>query len=301
MKKTLIALVCLAVVSGNLFAGRVILTNGQVLDGKIDKTADGYKVSRGGTTTDVRAQDVEDVKFDLVTVWDKYNTMYENTDWTSAKSVLALVDFAAQNRELASETKGLYRKVLAVDPQNDEANRALDRRMLDGRWVSQESYMQSIGMVQAEDGRWLTREERALESARVRHAAVVADRAETIKRLFQQLASKDQQLVSQAEEELKGLDEYYPGLSKRVSKTREFFNANSIADDISFDGRYVTMVLRLTDVQLDPSAPNAAPDGLQGLVVQLGTGGGTGSNNVTIQLPHQRFLEIRSTLMIPAY
>jgi hypothetical protein len=73
----------------------------------------------------------------------------------------------AEDRDLLTQAREAYEHVLAVDPQNAEANSALGRVRLAGRWVTAEESYRARGYVPFEGG-WVSPEERA---------AVLAERA----------------------------------------------------------------------------------------------------------------------------
>lgn len=66
----------------------------------------------------------------------------------------ALARWAAE-RELATQAREAWRRVLAFDPEDAEANRALGRVLLDGVWMDEAEAYRARGYVLAE-GRWLT-------------------------------------------------------------------------------------------------------------------------------------------------
>jgi hypothetical protein len=69
-----------------------------------------------------------------------------------------LANWAAA-RGLNTQARRTYEKVLAIDPEHVNANRALGRVLTDGRWVSEEESYQLRGLVQFE-GEWITPAER---------------------------------------------------------------------------------------------------------------------------------------------
>lgn len=62
-------------------------------------------------------------------------------------------------QQLGTQARRAYERVVALDPQNVEANQALGRVQLDGRWVTEQESYRSRGFVQFE-GQWMTPEER---------------------------------------------------------------------------------------------------------------------------------------------
>jgi hypothetical protein len=73
----------------------------------------------------------------------------------------------AGERDLVTQSRSAWHRVLAIDPQNPEANAALGNIPLDGTWMSADDAYRARGYVQFE-GRWLTPAE---------HEAAVRERA----------------------------------------------------------------------------------------------------------------------------
>jgi hypothetical protein len=73
----------------------------------------------------------------------------------------------AEQRELLTQARLAWQRVLAADPSHGEANAALGRVLLDGEWLSADDASRARGLV-AFEGRWLTPME---------HEAAVRERA----------------------------------------------------------------------------------------------------------------------------
>jgi hypothetical protein len=73
----------------------------------------------------------------------------------------------AEGRDLLTQAREAYERVVAIDPENAAANAALGRVRLAGRWVTAEESYRARGYVPFEGG-WVTPEERT---------AIVGDRA----------------------------------------------------------------------------------------------------------------------------
>jgi len=73
----------------------------------------------------------------------------------------------ADGRDLLTQAREAYERIVAVDPENAAANAALGRVRLAGRWVTAEESYRARGYVEL-DGGWVTPEERS---------AVLAERA----------------------------------------------------------------------------------------------------------------------------
>jgi hypothetical protein len=81
----------------------------------------------------------------------------------------------AKSQGLGTQSRQAYQTVLAVDPDNADANVAVGRVQVDGRWVTEEESYRLRGYVQFE-GEWMTPEaQRAILAERA--AASEAERA----------------------------------------------------------------------------------------------------------------------------
>jgi hypothetical protein len=83
----------------------------------------------------------------------------------------------ATERELLTQARGAWQRVLAFDPGNPQANAGLGRVALDGRWMSPDDAYRAQGYVSYE-GRWLTpaEHEAALRERDAREAWSLAQR-----------------------------------------------------------------------------------------------------------------------------
>ncbi len=61
----------------------------------------------------------------------------------------------ASRAGLGTQSVRAYRQVLAIDPENPEANRALGRVQFEGRWMTEDDAYRARGYVSFE-GRWVT-------------------------------------------------------------------------------------------------------------------------------------------------
>ena len=65
----------------------------------------------------------------------------------------------ASSQGLGTQARTAFENVVTIDPGNVEANTALGRVLMDGRWVSQEESYRARGYVQFE-GEWMSPAER---------------------------------------------------------------------------------------------------------------------------------------------
>lgn len=171
--KTTLALVLLLPAAGA--ADEVMLRGGGKVSGVIvERTATAVVLETAPGRVSVplsRIQSIHETGSDLALFHERAAHLAAN----DANGWAALARWAA-SRDLGTQSREAYEHVLGLDPGHPEANHALGRVPLDGRWVSEADANRARGLV-AFEGSWVTpaeREgllrERALESASGRTA-----------------------------------------------------------------------------------------------------------------------------------
>jgi hypothetical protein len=132
----------------------VYLKGAGKLEGRIvERTETSIEVDIGAGTMTVpmsRVERVEEGRSPL----DDYRDRAAALDVADVEGWLELARWASAEG-LRTQSRQAYERVLAVDPQNTEANRSLGRVELDGRWVSEEESYRARGYVEFE-GQWMT-------------------------------------------------------------------------------------------------------------------------------------------------
>jgi hypothetical protein len=101
---------------------------------------------------------------------------------TDAEGWTGLARFAAENG-LSAQSRQAWSRVLAVEPDNPEANAALGRAQIEGRWMSEDEAYRTHGYVPFE-GRWVSPDEHdALLRERAADEAAERERREAELRL----------------------------------------------------------------------------------------------------------------------
>jgi len=97
--------------------------------------------------------------------------------------------FAAWCKEqgLAARARAEVEAVLALDPECEEARRALGHERIDGRWMTFEEAQQSRGLV-LHRGRWITVEERDVQAALAQASALRRAALDEIRQLLRRAA-----------------------------------------------------------------------------------------------------------------
>jgi len=185
MKRQLAALTIAAGILGStapLHADRVVLTNGNFLEGQAEVLEDGsVAVTSAMGTWTVAAHRVARVE--------RSQTPEEHVEAvlreTPEPKPGVLYDLAVWARERGAWTlsRQLAERVIELDPDYEPARRLLGHRYLDGRWLTAEEWRQATSEAESEYDRQIERElslreataRLAYESARLELAARVID------------------------------------------------------------------------------------------------------------------------------
>ena len=166
------AIVLLALAAVPVFADEVHLRGGGRITGEIIEQTDEFvtvDVGGGGTLT-ARMSSVVGIEKGTSPL-QEYRARAAEVDGGDAEAWRELARWATGNA-LASQAADAYSRVVAILPDDEEANRALGRVRLDGRWVSEEESYRARGYVEFE-GEWLTpaEQQRIVADRRAREAA----------------------------------------------------------------------------------------------------------------------------------
>ncbi|MCX7934509.1 MAG: hypothetical protein N3A66_04525, partial [Planctomycetota bacterium] len=187
----------IAIAAASTAAADVIyLTNGGVLEGKVERVAEGYRVT---TETGVSVFPVEEVER-----WEKRPTRKE--EYALRAAATPLDDFYAQmslaewcrSHDLPDEARYHFLLAVALDPRNAEARRGAGYVREGGAWITVEDSRRRRGLVEV-NGKWLPEE----EALRQQLAAEREKRTQTAiaeaTRIFQEIKNGDADLEPWAE------------------------------------------------------------------------------------------------------
>ncbi len=145
-----------------LSADEVELTSGKVVEGKVEDLGDSIKLSRsGGSVTYPKSMIVR------ITRKKTAEEVYEDQSKAlKADDVQGRLKFArwCLERKLAKEAVLEFRKVIALEPDHEEARLGAGYRRVNDTWMTEDEANLAKGLVKHK-GRWLTPEERDLEAA----------------------------------------------------------------------------------------------------------------------------------------
>jgi hypothetical protein len=154
--KTAIVVILLAGVPA--LADDVYLRGGGQITGEIvEQTEDAVSVDIGGGSLTVKMSSVERIDKGTSPM-QEYKARAAEIPAGDAEAWRELARWATGNA-LSSQVSDAYSHVVAILPDDEEANRALGRVRLDGRWVSEDESYKARGYIEFE-GEWMTPAER---------------------------------------------------------------------------------------------------------------------------------------------
>lgn len=152
------ALVVIALAAAPVFADEVYLKGGGRFSGQIvEQTAEEVTVDIGGGYLTAPMSTVVRIEKGISPL-EEYRTRAASIPPGDAEAWRELARWA-QKKTLSSQAWEAYSQVVAILPGDDEANRALGRVQLNGRWVTEEESYQARGYLKFE-GQWMTPAER---------------------------------------------------------------------------------------------------------------------------------------------
>jgi len=165
------AIVVIALVAAPVFADEVYLRGGGRFSGEIvEQTEDSVTVDIGGGFLSAPMSSVVRIE-EGVSPLAEYRDRAASIPPGDAEAWRELARWA-KSKTLSSQAWEAYTQVVEILPDDDEANRALGRVLLGGRWVTEEESYRARGYVEFE-GEWMTPAERQaiLDERRAREQA----------------------------------------------------------------------------------------------------------------------------------
>jgi hypothetical protein len=188
----------------------VHLADGTTLEGKVTDLGDDLRVERGPGAMTIPKRRVLRVE-SAPTPEERADARGAGLSLTDIPGRLA---FAAWCREqgLSARARKEYEIVLVVDPDCEEARRALGHERVDGRWATFEEAQASRGLVMHKS-RWIAAEQRDAEEALERASALRRASVEEVRQLIRRAAvSSDAGLRDEARRRL----EAFPAGERRA-------------------------------------------------------------------------------------
>jgi hypothetical protein len=158
MRRALIVTTVLALLPALASADEVLLKGGGKISGRIlSRTATAVQVDVGVGIITVPMASVLSIE-EKRSALDDYDERATTLRANDVPGWLALARWSL-SQGIGTQARRAYERVLAIDPQNVEANQALGRVLVDGRWVTELEVHRARGLV-AFEGAWLTPAER---------------------------------------------------------------------------------------------------------------------------------------------
>jgi len=167
------SVVLIALVAAPLLGDEVYLKGGGRISGVVvEQTAENVTVDIGAGNMTVRMSTVVRIE-KRTSPLQEYRAKAEEIDADDPAAWRELAQWA-EDRALSSQAREAWNRVLELAPDDAEANRALGRVELDGRWVTEEESYLARGFIEFE-GEWMMPSERQSIVA-ARQAEEEADR-----------------------------------------------------------------------------------------------------------------------------
>ncbi len=184
----------------------VELTDGKVVQGKVTDLGDSIRVARSGGSVTFPKSLVRRIEYKK-TVEEEYVEKARGLKDGDLDGHLRLARWCLE-KKIAAEAAVEFRKVVALDPEHEEARLALGYRRLKDQWLTEEEYHTARGLVRHR-GRWMTPEERDLEAALEQQRELEQRLAGEVKSLLVRARSSDPKRRLEAREGLERIDDKY--------------------------------------------------------------------------------------------
>jgi|GEM_PF-6045789 len=274
------------------------LSDGRVVEGAVELTAEGYRVrTRFGETLVAKAEV-------------KTHTPGQTVDALVRERLAALPADDAENRarlagwlvELGrgDEGRALAEQALELDAENAAAHAVLGHERFGGRWMTPAESMHAKGL-ELHAGRWYTAEEWRNVGETARKAAEEADtrasqkaRSEEVNRLVKLMASPDTAARKKAKSRLETLtvETGNQDLKRLVAQVEQYVQAADELSRASTSGAGATVLSELRISMSKLKRP------IQTFSTSLASS--VGGSPVSIQLPELEVINLRTMAGIPA-
>ena len=146
---------CLLITAASTtWADVVFLKSGGKVEGRvINRTESAVEVDVGAGSISLSMEKVDRIEEGRSPL-DEYDERRHLLDDDDYDGWLSLAQWAS-DKAMATQARQAYEKVLSINPDDPEANSALGRVEVDGRWMSEDDAQRARGLVEFE-GRWVT-------------------------------------------------------------------------------------------------------------------------------------------------
>ncbi len=164
LPRVLLAILLFSIATAAGVADQLVLTNGNTLEGIVTRQEDGYKVEFPTGHMVIESDAVRTIIRSETTL-EQYRKRRDRLDQEDPEAHFRLGRWAETNG-LHRQARTEFRHTIALDPDHEEARRALGYRKYEGEWMTGEEIKREKGFVKYE-GEWVTPE---VKQARIRLA-----------------------------------------------------------------------------------------------------------------------------------
>jgi hypothetical protein len=200
---TLVAVLFLAF---PMAADEIELENGRVLEGKVEDLGDSIRLTRSGASVTYPRHMVVRIEY-RKTPEEAYAERAREIRDGDLEGRLKLARWCLE-KKLAAEARIEFQKVVAVNPDHEEARAALGHRLHQGQWMTEDQINEARGLVKHK-GRWMTPEERDLEAALEEQKELDQKLIREVRVQLDRLRSSDPKKREEAREALEKIDDKF--------------------------------------------------------------------------------------------
>jgi hypothetical protein len=187
-------------------ADEVVLTSGAVIEGKVVDLGDSIKVVKSNASIVYPKSMVREIR-PKKTAEELYEEQARALKDGDLEGRLKLARWCVE-RKLAKEAAAEFRKVIALDPDHEEARKGAGYQKVGGTWMTEDEASQAKGLVRHK-GRWMTPEERNLEVALEEQKELDRLITDQVKQLLEKTHSSDEKRRLEAAAGLAKIDDKY--------------------------------------------------------------------------------------------
>jgi hypothetical protein len=186
--------------SAAVFADVVFLKSGGKMEGRIvERSESSVEIDIGAGTLRFPMSSVDRIEEGRSTL-DDYDERAAKVAPDDRDGWLELARWAS-GVGLGAQSRRAYERVLALDPADSEANRALGRVQVEGQWLTEDEAYQARGYVLFE-GRWVTpSEQESILRSRESERAAAQARAQTAEAQAREAEARAREAEAQADAE----------------------------------------------------------------------------------------------------
>lgn len=186
-------------------ADEVELTSGRVIEGKVEDLGDSIKIHKSGGSVTYPKFMVKGIVYKK-TVQEIYQEKAKAIK-DDVESHLKLARWCL-DQKLREEALAEFRRVIALEPDHEEARAGLGFRMFKGKWMTEDEVNEAKGLVRHR-GQWMTPEERDLAVALEEQKELEKKFLREVSTLLEKTHSGDPKKRDEAKAALAKIDDQY--------------------------------------------------------------------------------------------